>query len=162
MNLTRRAALLSTAALAACTGTTAPTQAQVLADLQGLIPVLQATLASIVAQAPNSVPPATLAKINQLFAAAQAALANFSSANAMSVEQYLNAILAAIGAALPAAAVAFPALAQYVPIYQAAVSLVTLIIEPYINGLMGTAMAPAVRAAPMFTADQSRAILHIK
>jgi hypothetical protein len=158
------------AAIAACTTAGMTTEQQVLADVQGLMPVMTDLLEAVVADAPNAIPAATMAKLQTLQAAAQTALTKFASltdvtpgTDLQTIDTYLNAALNAIGAALPTAAAAFPALAPYVPMYDAAVALVENVIEPYLATLIA---APAVRVMHAvtlhYTPVQARAILKIK
>lgn len=163
--ITRRIAILGTAAaLAACSTDAQDTQARVLADIKGLIPVTISIIAAITAQAPKAIPSTAVAEINALLASAQTAITDFASnpaASMTTIESYLNAALGAIGSALPGAAAAFPVLAMYIPMYQAAASLVELVIEPYLNTLIPTA-SMRMYATPKYTPDQARAILKIK
>lgn len=177
MNLTRRGsliALLGASALAACSssGSAPPTLTQVVQDLQGLVPVVQGIVATVVAQDPQAIGAATLAKITQLEDSATAALASLSAAvptldpakSVQAVEAYLDAALTALGAALPAAAAAFPVLAPYVPMYDAAVALIQDVVQPYLNGLLTTPVAHAAHRAlkAKYTPAQARAILRIR
>ena len=162
MNLTRRGAAALGAALflAACTG--GPTQAQIVADAQGLVTVVQSTVATIVASSPNAISLSLQAKIAAAEASATAALDAIAGATTPAatakklqiVETYLNLGLTAIGAAIDANPVLA---AKYGTIFTAAQALLVGVIEPYIAQVVATGVAPA--PSPAFA--KQRAVLGI-
>lgn len=186
MNITRRyygksaLALMGAFAMARCApGTTpgAPTiPAQILADVQGLVPVIQETISVILAENPAAIPAATQAKLTALETAAASALntlstispANLATATQLqAIDAYLNTAIAAVNAALPAIVTAFPSLAPYVPLAAAAGVLITTVLEPYINSIITQAQTtsltavPATAPAPTPAATTARATLSI-
>lgn len=165
-------AILALGAVAACSSASSPaiTPAQVEADITGAENVAKATVAAIQAQAPNAISPATMATLVTAETALTAATAslsgvNFSTVNTSTLQQidgYLNDVFSVVGAVLPTV----PALAVYIPMFDAAVVLVTDVIEPYINGLITTPPA-AKTTAPLKTIGdrpspaQARVTLHV-
>ena len=163
--ITRRAFAASpflAAIVAACTGAQ-PTVAQIIADAQGLLGVVKATEAAIIAGNPKAISPATQATLAQLALDATNALNSLSTAATppttasvlQTVEAYLNPALTAIGAALDAD----PALnAKYGAAFNAAAALLVGVIEPYIAQVMATGTAPP----PSPAMNKQRAIIGIK
>ena len=177
MTLNRRALLGSTAlvamALAGCGTNAATVDAQVVADVQGLVPETQAIINAINQYAPNAISAANQQKIASLeqaaIAAAQSLSASMPTASAAAAlqqaESYLMTGLQIIGAALPSASAAFPALLPFVPLYDSAVALLPGILA-YVNSLgarpasMSAASAPKAMH-PGVSPTQARTLLHI-
>jgi hypothetical protein len=170
--------MLSIGMLACSSTTTANIDAQALADAQGLLNVTKAIVASI----EQNDPAALAAQQVQITAAENAASAAIASLSAntlaipgattlQTVDDKLNSVLQAVGAALPAAAIAFPAIAPFVAEYDAAVALLPLV-ENWVNSTIQNTQVttPVVAsAAPVplkmiktaYTADQARTLLGI-
>lgn len=151
--ITRRnlAALSGAVALAACSSTTI-TPVQVVADAQGLVTTIKATIAAIVASSPNAIPATLQADLAQAAADATTALASLSTLPTPAstatvlqvVEAYLNPAMAAVGAVLQADPVLN---AKYGIIFNAAQALIVGVIEPYIAQVLATGTAPAPNPA---------------
>jgi hypothetical protein len=177
MSITRRQILAgSTVALVAagCTATGTLISPTVLADLQGLVPTVQAIVSAVTQYDPKLLNATEQQTLASLEASATAALTSLNAntpvtsaaTNLQTIDSYLNEALSAIGSALPAAAVAFPELAPFVPMFDAAVALIAGVLEPYINSLITSATpAPAAHHAlppSHYTVAQARLILHIR
>lgn len=165
--------------LARCaSGNSATVQAQVIADIQGLQGAVAAVVSVLNVDAPGAISADAQTKITNAEGIISAALAALSSstpiATGATVLQQVNASLMTalqiIGAALPAAQVAFPQIASIVPIYDAAVALMP-ILQAYIMQIISQVnpAAPPVVAVSHLTAVKStptpanaRAILGIK
>lgn len=174
MHITRRSALASVIALTACSGSSpAVTDAQIITDTQNLVTTVHAIVVALVTDDPKALTPSQQAQLAMLESSTDAALSSLSASMPVAqaatalqkIDDYLNAALSAIGAALPAASAAYPALAPFVPMYDAAVALVETVLEPYINSLVPTtAIKPAARKSlrvlkTHYTAPQARKII---
>lgn len=163
--------------LTACATNSALISAQALADAQGLVGVAQAIAAAIVQNDPMALSIPIQAQITAAENAATAAIASLTSSTAaipgattlQVIDSDLNTILAAVGAALPAAAVAFPVIAPFVPEYDAAVALLPAI-ETWVNGVLASAtvtppkasaLAPLPAIKTAYTVAQARALLNV-
>lgn len=178
--LTRRQAaiaalgLLPLAALLTRCANQAAISAQALADAQGLVAISQTIEDAINQYAPNAIPAADQAKVADLESAAVAALTKLSQSTPApqgasvleTIDSDINTILGVIGAALPGAAAAFPALEPFIPMYDAAVSLLPAI-EAWVNSVISpvtptvSAMKHAKAIKQTMTSDQARAKLGI-
>lgn len=171
--------MLSIGMLACSSTSTANIDAQALADAQGLLNVTKAMVAAIVQNDPAAFSAAQQAQITASENAAAAAIASLSTSTMaipgattlQTVDNDLNGVLQAVGAALPAAAIAFPAIAPFIPEYDAAVALLP-VVENWVNTTIQNTQVttPVVAtAAPMplkmikstYTADQARTLLGI-
>lgn len=164
-------AIPSLAILAGCAsgGSPAVTPAQVLNNINGAENVAKAIVAAVQLQAPNAISPADMATITTAENALTAATSslsgvNFSSVSPTTLQQidaYLNDIFTVVGAVLPVV----PALAVYIPMYDAAVVLITDVIEPYINGLIippkASALSPLKTIKTRPTTAQAQATLGV-
>lgn len=180
-------AAIPAALLTACASTgssSAVVQAQIVADVKGLEGVVTALMTAINASAPGAISAddqATIAKDEAVLEAAVNALSGATpiGTGATLLEQIdngLNGALGIIGAALPALAVAYPAVAGVVPVYNAAVALLP-VLEAYINSIIVqiNPAAPPVASAHRYgavsakrgvpaislTPKQARDVLHI-
>lgn len=167
--------------LLACSGTsTANINAQALADAQGLLSTSEAIVSAIELNNPSAFTATQQAQIAASENAASAALTQLSTGTqaitgAMSLQQVdneINVILTAVGAALPAASAAFPALAPFVPEYDAAVALLPAI-ETWVNTTIQntqvtntpvstSVVMPLTPIKSQYSADQARKLLGIK
>ena len=181
IQLSRRNVFVAGSALAGlsvflqgCGANAATINAQIVADINGLVPATKSLEAALALYAPNALTPANQATIATLESAAQAGVAALSSTTPVAtgatvlqtVEHDINEALSILGAILPTAAVAIPALVPFVAIYDAAVALVTGVLEPYIATLVTPAPAAASTAVlkpitAVYAADQARAKLGI-
>lgn len=178
--LSRRAILrtsalaIPAAALAACTTAGVSVYQQVLADLQGMVPELGDIFSAIQTLSPKAFTQQQAAQITSALDLAGKLLASLSANTPAptaaqtieTIESEVNTVLRDFGAVLPGAAAAFPALAPYIPIYDAVVALLPGI-ELWVNQVIGV-VPPAASAAPpvqpiqsRFTPDQARARLGI-
>lgn len=171
--------LLAFGLLACSTVPTANIDTQALADAQGLLSTSEAIVAAIELNDPAAFSTAQKAQITASENAASAALGQLSTGTlaitgAVSLQQVdtdINTVLSAVGAALPAASIAFPALAPFIPEYDAGVALLP-VIEAWVNTTIENTqvMTPVVAAdvAPLkpiktpYSADQARKLLGIK
>ncbi|MBS0344330.1 MAG: hypothetical protein JSS56_27830, partial [Proteobacteria bacterium] len=151
----------------------APTiQQQFVTDANGILAESKAIAAAIETNAPGALNAQQQAQIAGWQSAAADALASLSASTPAAAgasklqvaETALNNALSAIGAALPAAAALYPALAPYVPLYDAAVALLPGL-EAYVNSLVpSSAVAAGKMAAPIggrLSPAQARALLGI-
>lgn len=164
-------AVTALAFLARCGAQNGMLDAQILADVQGLQQSTAALEAALQQYAPNALSAAQKQQIANLQAAVVAALGALTSttpapkgASALqTADADISQILAALGAALPLAAQSFPALAPFIPIFDAAVAIVP-IVEAYVNTLTTTSAASAVVLRPLkksYEPNAARAILNI-
>lgn len=176
MRTTRRALLCGVAAaalLAGCSpnGTAAQIEAQVLADATGAVNGLASVVPAVLKAAPNLLPAATGSQVMQGLTLAQQMLGKMdastplpTAANTLQVVE--GAILQAVNAlaaVTPAAAAAFPVLAPYVVIIQAAAALLPGIVA-FINSVIPSGQTASLAAglpAPVMTPAQARAALGI-
>jgi ABC-type Fe3+-hydroxamate transport system substrate-binding protein len=155
----------ATAFLAACGTQSSLTPAQIIADAQGLVATVQATVATIIVANPTAIKPTTLATLQRLQALANAALSTLSGVATpastltalQTVEAYLNPALAAVGSALAVDPILN---AKYGVAYTAAMALFIDVIEPYINSLAAGSPPAAPTTTP--TAAAARVTLKIK
>lgn len=159
------------ALLARCGTNNAAIDAQILADAQGLQQSTAALEAALQQYAPNALTPAQTQQIGNLQAAVVAALGALTSATPapqgatalQTADADISQIMSAIGAALPAAAQGIPALAPFIPIYDAAVAIIP-IIEAYVNTVIVPTTASAAALRPLkksYSPAAARAILQI-
>lgn len=161
----------ATGVLASCAAT-AGIDAQVMADVQGLESTVGAVLAAVEQYDPTAISGSVGSNLASLENAANAALSSLTSATPVAtgattlqtIDSFLNGALQAIGAALPAASAAFPVLLPFVPMYDAAVALVTGVLEPYINSLLsqiGGATTTTTPTPPPVTTTPAAVALHV-
>lgn len=186
MKMTRRQLGLTVGSLALvtaagrCSTTTAVViDSQVLADANGIIGAIPKILAGIQEFDPNLIPVGSSAanEITTAETVAAQAVANLSNdtpaqaaATTLSVvETDVTTCLQVLGAVLPAAAVAFPALAPYVGFYDAAVALLPGV-EAWVSATL-TTLTPQTTSsatkppAPIrfhYTQKQARQLLGVQ
>jgi len=178
MNPTRRSVLVIAGAaipaslLAACGTNGTALDAQVLADAQGLVTVAGTITTAIEQYDPRAFSADVTSQIAQWEDAAKAGLATLSTSTPAAtgasklqvVETDINNVLQAVGVALPIAAAAVPAIAPFVPMYDAAVALLP-IVEAYVNSVVApSAVSARVALKPVgaaFSPEQARKVLGI-
>lgn len=171
--------MLSIAMLACSATSTANIDAQALADAQGLLNTTKLMVAAVIQNDPAAFSAAQQAQITASENAASAAIASLSATTLaipgattlQTVDTDLNGVLQAVGAALPAASIAFPEIAPFVPEYDAAIALLP-VIENWVNTTIqntqvttpvvaSAAVAPLNPIKSTYTADQARNLLGI-
>lgn len=171
--------MLSIAMLACSATSTANIDAQALADAQGLLSTTKLMVAAVIQNDPAAFSAAQQAQITASENAASAAIASLSATTLaipgattlQTVDTDLNGVLQAVGAALPAASIAFPEIAPFVPEYDAAIALLP-VIENWVNTTIqntqvttpvvaSAAVAPLNPIKSTYTADQARNLLGI-
>ena len=159
-------------ALTRCGAQNATVDAQALADAKGLQAATANLENALVQYAPTALNDDQKAKIATLEAAVVAGLQSLTTSTPaaagattlQTIDSDLNQVLAAIGAALPGAALAIPALAPFVPIFDAAVAVLP-VIEAYVNSVIPAAAAAATQPVGALNSKYSvvtaRSILRI-
>lgn len=148
--LTRRHLVAGTApaaafiALAGCS-TSGTTPAQIVTDVKNAVSALASSFSTVLAQAPNAVPPATAATITSALAQASSVLgslstnlaANVAAPVVQQVEQAINTVISA-AAAVPLIPAPFSTALE-------AAAIVLPVIEAWVNSIL-PAPAPAAAA----------------
>jgi hypothetical protein len=178
MNPTRRLFIATTGlgipafGLVGCGTNAAAIDAQVLADAQGLVTVAGTITTAIEQYDPKAFSADVTSQIAQWEAAAKAGLATLSTSTPAAtgasklqvVETDINNVLQAVRAVLPIAAAAVPAIAPFVPMYDAAVALLP-IVEAYVNSVVApSAVSARVALKPVgaaFSPEQARKVLGV-
>lgn len=176
MRISRRALMAATVLVTAgmlpgCSPSNSLSFAQALADAKGAVAGLLGVVPAVTNIAPNLLPASTVDEIEQGLTLAQQVLGgmdastppNTAASTLQTVEGIILQGVKALAAVTPAAAAAFPPLAPYVVIVQAAAALLPGV-ATFINSVLPAGQTAALTASlpmPTMTPEQARAVLGI-